>query len=112
MKSKTTKMKTKNLDPKTRALLSLQAMVIGYPGVYSPQEYVHYVMSQLEKMKKINQPWRLMDPDQYKTFRDLVVDHLGKERRSGRDRRKGNRKPARANRRTSDRRWNNRDAPE
>lgn len=97
-------MKDKNLNPKTRALLSLQAMLIGYPGVYHPQEYIHYVMAQLEKVKMTRQPWRLMDPDQYKTFRALVVDHLGKERRSGRDRR-GSRLKVRTNRREADRRW-------
>ena len=97
-------MKDKNISPKARALLSLQAMVIGYPGVYRPQEYIHYVMAQLEKVKKAPQPWRLMDPDQYKTFRALVVDYLGKERRFGKDRRRGRRK-VKANRRESDRRW-------
>ena len=97
-------MKDKNLNQKMRALLSLQAIMIGYPGVYRPQEYIHYVMAQLEKVKKAPQPWRLMDPDQYKTFRALVVDHLGKERRSLPDRRRGRRK-VKSNRRESDRRW-------
>lgn len=97
-------MKGKNLDPRTRALLSLQAMMIGYPGVYRPQEYTHYVMAQLEKLKKAPQPWKFLDLDQYKTFQSLVVEHLGKERRSGKDRRKGNRK-IKQNRREGDRRW-------
>jgi len=97
-------MKGKNLDPKSRALLSLQAMMIGYPGVYRPQEYIHYVMAQLEKLKKVPQPWRLMDRDQYKTFKELVVEHLGKERRSGKERRKASRK-TKENRRETDRRW-------
>ncbi len=97
-------MKGKNLDSKTRALLSLQAMMIGYPGVYRPQEYIHYVMTQLEKLKKVLQPWRLMDRDQYKTFKELVLEYLGKERRSRKDRRKASHK-IRENRRESDRRW-------
>jgi len=97
-------MKGKNLDPKIRALLSLQAMMIGYPGVYRPQEYMHYVMAHLEKLKKAPQPWKLMDPEQFKTFQTLVVEHLGKERRSGRDRRKANRK-VKENRRMTGRRW-------
>ena len=97
-------MKGKSLDPKTRALLSLQAMVIGYPGVYRPQEYIHYVMAQLEKLKKVPQPWRMMDRDQYKTFKELVVEHLGKERRAGKDRRKTSRK-IKENKREADRRW-------
>jgi hypothetical protein len=97
-------MKGKNLDPKTRALLSLQAMVIGYPGVYRPQEYMHYIMAQLEKLKKVPQPWKSMDSEQYKTFQSLVVEHLGKERRARKDRRKVNRK-VRDNKRAADRRW-------
>jgi hypothetical protein len=97
-------MKGKNLDSKTRALLSLQAMMIGYPGVYRPQEYMHYVMAQLEKLKKAPQPWKFMDPEQYKAFQSLVVEYLGKDRRTGRDRRKANRK-VKENKRAVDRRW-------
>jgi len=97
-------MRAKNLDPKTRALLSLQAMMIGYPGIYRPQEYIHYVMAQLEKLKKVPQPWHLMDQDQYKTFKELVVEYLGKERRSGKDRRRANRK-VKENKRMIGRRW-------
>jgi hypothetical protein len=97
-------MKAKNLDSKIRALLSLQAMMIGYPGVYRPQEYMHYVMAQLEKLKRIPQPWKLMDSEQYKAFQSLVVEHLGKERRTGKDRRKTNRK-MKENKRATDRRW-------
>jgi len=81
-------MKGKNLSPKTRALLSLQAMMIDYPGSYRPPEYIHYLMDQLEKVKKSPQPWRLMDPEQYKTFRSLVVEHLGRDRRLAKDRRR------------------------
>jgi hypothetical protein len=79
-------------------------MVIGYPGVYRPQEYIHFVLAQLEKLKKAPQPWKILDSEQYKTFQSLVVEHLGKERRSGKDRRKASRK-VKQDKREINRRW-------
>jgi hypothetical protein len=97
-------MKGKNLNSKDRALLSLQAMLIDYPGIYRAQDYIHYVMNQLEKVRRAPQPWRLMDPDQYKTFHALVVDYLGNDRRTKKDRR-ARKRNVKANRRKTDRRW-------
>ena len=97
-----------DFDPKIQGLLSLQAMLIDYAGNYQSHEYLYYVMSQLEKVKKASVPWHLMDPQQYQTFQSLVVEHLGGDRRSGSDRRQGTGAALaddRPDSRKEDRRW-------
>lgn len=97
-------MRHKTISSKMQALLSLEAMLIDYSGSYGPQEHLHYLFSQLEKVKHSSQPWALMDREQHQTFQSLVVQQLGGERRSGKDRRQG-RQPVDGERRVKDRRW-------
>ena len=93
-----------DFDLKAQALLSLQAMLIDYSGSYHSHEYLHYVLSQLEKVKKAPRPWRLMDTRQYRTFQALAAEHFGRDRRSGANRRQGG-GPVQVDHRREDRRW-------
>ncbi|MBI3621402.1 MAG: hypothetical protein HY208_04365 [Nitrospirae bacterium] len=80
------------LDAKTKALLVLESRLINYTGSYHPIEYSRYLFEQVEQVRKSPHPERILDADEHKTFSSLVVDHLGGERRAGRERR--GRRPA------------------
>jgi hypothetical protein len=75
------------LDAKTKALLVLESRLINYTGSYHPIVYSRYLFEQVEHVRKAPHPERILDADEHKTFSSLVVDHLGGERRAGRERR-------------------------
>ena len=75
------------LDAKTKALLVLESRLINYSGSYHPIEYSRYLFEQVEQVRKASRPERILDPEEHQTFTSLVVDHLGGERRTGKERR-------------------------
>lgn len=76
------------LDAKTKALLVLESRLINYTGSYHPIEYSRYLFEQVERIRKAAYPERVLDAAEHKTFSSLVVDHLGGERRTGKERRR------------------------
>jgi hypothetical protein len=77
------------LDAKTKALLVLESRLINYTGSYHPIEYSRYLFEQVEQVRKASNPERILDAEEHRTFSSLVIDHLGGERRTGRERRRG-----------------------
>lgn len=92
------------LDGKLGGLLSLESLLMDYDGSYQPLDYMVFIMSRIEELKKASEPWKLLDGTQYRTFQSLVVEQLGGDRRSGADRRRKG-EPVGNNRRQGDRRW-------
>lgn len=76
------------LDAKTKALLVLESRLINYTGSYHPIEYSRYLFEQVERIRKAAHPERVLDSAEHQTFSSLVVDHLGGERRAGKERRR------------------------
>lgn len=76
------------LDAKTKALLVLESRLINYTGSYHPIEYSRYLFEQVEQIRKSARPERILDAAEHRTFSSLVIDHLGGERRAGRERRR------------------------
>lgn len=92
------------ITAKVKAFLALEALMMGYPGVYSPAIYVPYFFKQIERVREADEPWRLLDPVQLKTFVNLVLDYIGGERRISGDRRQET-QTVEVEQRSSDRRW-------
>jgi hypothetical protein len=76
------------LDAKTKALLVLESRLINYTGSYHPIEYSRYLFEQVEQVRKASKPERILDPAEHQTFTSLVVEHLGGDRRAGKERRR------------------------
>lgn len=76
------------LDAKTKALLVLESRLINYTGSYHPIEYSRYLFEQVEQVRKASKPERILDPAEHETFTSLVVEHLGGDRRAGKERRR------------------------
>lgn len=92
------------LDAKTKALLVLESRLINYAGSYHPIEYSRYLFEQVEQIRKASRPERILDPAEHQTFTSLVVDHLGGDRRAGRERRRSRASKSRSTRSGADRR--------
>ncbi|WDT78532.1 MAG: hypothetical protein MPW14_15175 [Candidatus Manganitrophus sp.] len=81
-------MQTETIHPKVTALLALEAMMIeNQPDVYRIENYIYQTFNQIEKILSAEQPERLLNRDELKTFQDLVLGYNGGERRQG-DRRR------------------------
>ncbi|MCG3111732.1 MAG: hypothetical protein LLH30_15460 [Candidatus Manganitrophus sp. SA1] len=97
-------MQTETIHPKVTALLALEAMMIeNQPDVYRIENYIYQTFNQIEKILSAEQPERLLNRDELKTFQDLVLGYNGGERRRG-DRRR-EQLPTSTDRRRNDRRW-------
>ncbi len=97
-------MQTEAIHPKVTALLALEAMMIeNQPDVYRLENYIYQTFNQIEKILSAEQPERLLNREELKTFQDLVLGYNGGERRQE-DRRR-EQLPTSTDRRRTDRRW-------
>lgn len=97
-------MQTETIHPKVTALLALEAMMIeNQPDVYRIENYIYQTFNQIEKILSAEQPERLLNRDELKTFQDLVLGYNGGERR--REDRRREQLPTSTDRRRNDRRW-------
>ena len=103
----TEKKSDEEINKKTAALLALEAkMIEKKQEVYSLENYIPEMFSQIEKVLETERPERLLDKTELETFQTLIMEHTGGERRKGRDRRIKNAEASSKNRRKKDRRWN------
>lgn len=99
-------MSDKKIDKKTSALLALEAKMIEKDQeVYNLETYIPDMFSEIEEVLATEQPERLLDQVELKTFQTLIQSHTGGERRKNSDRRATTKAPTEKNRRDSDRRW-------
>ena len=98
-------MSKKKLDQKTSALLALEAKMIEKDQeVYSLETYIPDLFSDIEEVIATENPERLLDEVELKTFQTLIHEHTGGERRENTDRRTKNDSFS-ENRRDLARRW-------
>jgi len=96
----------KDINKKTAALLALEAkMIERKQEVYSLENYIPEMFSQIEKVLDTERPERLLDETELETFQTLIMEHTGGERRKGRDRREKKDGNPEKDRRAKDRRW-------
>ncbi len=99
-------MSEKKIDKKTSALLALEAKMIEKDQeIYSLENYIPDMFTEIEEVLATEQPERLLDEIELKTFQTLIYEHTGGERRKNRDRRTPTETSPEENRRDSDRRW-------
>ncbi len=99
-------MSEKKINKKTSALLALEAkMIEKEQEIYSLETYIPDMFSEIEEVLATEQPERLLDEVELKTFQTLIHEHTGGERRKNRDRRSDDNQASKENRRNSDRRW-------
>ncbi|NOY84632.1 MAG: hypothetical protein GXO96_07405 [Nitrospirae bacterium] len=99
-------MSDKKINQKTSALLALEAKMIEKDQeVYNLEAYIPDMFTEIEEVLAAEQPERLLDQVELKTFQTLIHEHTGGERRKSRDRRTDADTSPTTNRRASDRRW-------
>jgi len=103
----------KNISKKTAALLALEAKMIEKDrDIYTLENYIPEVFSEIEEVLAADKPERLLDEVELKTFQNLVFERTGGDRREGSDRREKTDKTPQKNRRDNDRRWKGSPRPE
>ncbi|MEC4677777.1 MAG: hypothetical protein VST69_03370 [Nitrospirota bacterium] len=99
-------MSDKKINQKTSALLALEAKMIEKDQeVYNLEAYIPDMFTEIEEVLAAEQPERLLDQVELKTFQTLIHEHTGGERRKSRDRRTDEDTGTATNRRASNRRW-------
>ncbi|MFQ5587985.1 MAG: hypothetical protein ACE5F7_04020 [Nitrospiria bacterium] len=96
----------KKIDKKTSALLALEAKMIEKDQeIYSLENYIPDMFSEIEEVLASEKPERLLDEVELKTFQTLIHEHTGGDRRKNPDRRASTNTSPEKDRRNSDRRW-------